>query len=189
LVFNKIDIYSKDELEDLRKLIQQYQAIGYECLEVSALAGTNIEALKELMHDKVSLVSGHSGVGKSALINALDPEKDIRIGDISEMHSKGTHTTTFAEMHNLSFGAYIIDSPGIKEFGLFDFEKSELSQYFPEMNALAHDCKFNNCTHVHEPGCAVKLALGNGEIIESRYENYLNMLAGEEMNLTDYNAR
>lgn len=189
LVFNKIDIYSKEELEELKAIRELYEKVGYPCLEVSALKGNNLDALRQLMLNKVSLVSGHSGVGKSALINALDPGKDIRIGDISDIHNKGKHTTTFAEMHHLDFGAHIIDSPGIKEFGLFDFEKADLAHYFPEMYELLQNCKFNNCTHVHEPGCAVKEAIDEDEIAESRYINYLNMLSGEEMNLTDYDAR
>lgn len=188
LVINKIDLYSDIELERVKELKSLYQKIGYQCVEVSALDGTNLDELKELMRDKVSLVSGHSGVGKSALINALDSSKDIRIGEISEVHKKGTHTTTFAEMHFLDFGAHIIDSPGIKEFGLFNFEKSELSHYFPEMQNLLADCKFNNCTHTNEPGCAIKPAVESGEIAFSRFENYLNMLAGEEMNIVDYSS-
>jgi ribosome biogenesis GTPase len=181
LVINKLDLYTEKELAQIEELKKVYVNIGYKCLEVSAKDGTNLELLKELLRDKVSLISGHSGVGKSALINALDNSKDIRIGEISEVHKKGMHTTTFAEMHYLSFGAHIIDSPGIKEFGLFDFEKFELSHFFPEMKDLLLECKFNNCTHTHEPGCAIKLAVENGEIAFNRFENYLNMLSGEEM--------
>lgn len=186
LVFNKIDIYNEKEKEQLQQLRKLYENIGYDCIEVSALERTNLDALKQKMISKVSLISGHSGVGKSALINAIDTNKNIRIGEISDMHKKGKHTTTFAEMHKLSFDAHIIDSPGIKEFGLFDFDKAELSHYFPEMRDFMHECKFNNCTHVHEPGCAVKQAIANGEIAESRYTNYLNMLAGKEMNIEEY---
>ncbi len=186
LVFNKIDIYSEKDKEQLNLLRQQYSNIGYKSIEVSVKKELNLESLKEIMKGKVSLISGHSGVGKSALINVLDKTKNIRIGEISEVHSKGTHTTTFAEMHYLNFGAHIIDSPGIKEFGLFNFDKEDLSHYFPEMREYIHKCKFNNCTHVHEPSCAVKKAVENGEIVASRYENYLNMLDGREMNLVDY---
>lgn len=186
LVFNKIDIYNKNEKVQLKKLIELYENIGYQCIEVSALEKTNLDVLKQIMTSKVSLLAGHSGVGKSALINAIDTSKDIRIGEISDMHQKGKHTTTFAQMHKLSFDAHIIDSPGIKEFGLFDFDKADLSHYFPDMREYMHKCKFSNCTHVHEPGCAVKQAIANDEIAESRYTNYLNMLAGKEMNIEEY---
>ena len=176
LVFNKIDIYTPEENLLLTKTKEIYEEIGYQCIEVSAHKGTNLSDLKILMKNKVSLISGHSGVGKSALINALDHSKDIRIGEISNVHNKGKHTTTFAEMHFLDFGAHIIDSPGIKEFGLFDFDHSELSHYFPEMQSRRHHCKFNNCTHVREPGCATKDAVEDNQINEVRYANYLNML-------------
>lgn len=189
LVFNKIDIYDEQEQEYLNEIISLYTKIGYRCIKVSAHEGTNLDLLKKEMKEKVCLISGHSGVGKSALINALDNSKEIRIGDISDIHNKGKHTTTYAEMHHLEFGSHIIDSPGIKEFGLFDFEKSELALYFPEMHNLLEKCKFNNCTHVHEPECAVKEALHENKISQSRYENYLNILAGEELNLNEYNAR
>jgi ribosome biogenesis GTPase len=186
LVFNKIDIYddelnaAKDELKSI------YENAGYPCIDVSAAEKINLDALKKKMKDKVSLFSGHSGVGKSALINALDPSKNIRVGEISDAHAKGKHTTTFAEMHHLEFGAYIIDSPGIKEFGLIDFEKEELSHYFPEMRSYMHDCRFNNCTHEHEPDCAVIEAVRRGEIPFSRYENYIKILHGDEIGLREY---
>jgi ribosome biogenesis GTPase len=186
LVFNKIDIYdealnaAKEELKNI------YENAGYPCIDVSAAKKINLDALKKEMKDKVSLFSGHSGVGKSALINALDPSKNIRVGEISDAHAKGKHTTTFAEMHHLEFGAYIIDSPGIKEFGLIDFEKEELSHYFPEMRAYMHDCRFNNCTHEHEPDCAVIEAVRRGEIPFSRYENYIKILHGDEIGLREY---
>ncbi len=186
LIFNKVDIYNEQENNEVQNLINQYQSIGYNCHKTSAKTGEGIKILMELMHEKVCLVSGHSGVGKSALINALDPSKDIRIGEISDTHNKGKHTTTFAEMHSLGFGSYIIDSPGIKEFGLFDFKKEELCQYFPEMIEISDDCKYNNCTHVHEPSCAVKDAVENGYISADRYLNYLNMLDGKEMNEIEY---
>ena len=186
LIFNKVDLYSSQENTEVNNLMSQYESIGYKCYKVSAKTSEGLDAVKEAMKDKVCLVSGHSGVGKSALINALDNTKDIRIGEISDTHNKGKHTTTFAEMHYLEFGAHIIDSPGIKEFGLFDFKKEELCTYFPEMVAIASECKYNNCTHVHEPQCAVKLAMEEGYISADRYLNYLNMLDGKEMNETKY---
>ena len=181
LVFNKIDLYDEELNAAKEELKAIYTNAGYSCLDVSAAQKTNLEALKDLMRGKVSLFSGHSGVGKSALINALDPSKDIRVGEISDVHAKGKHTTTFAEMHHLEFDAYIIDSPGIKEFGLIDFEKQELSHYFPEMREYLHECKFNDCTHEHEPECAVIEAVRRGEIPFSRYENYIKILHGDEL--------
>jgi len=186
LVFNKIDLYDEQLLLAKEELKSIYTKIGYTCLDVSATEGINLDKLKKIMKGKTSLFSGHSGVGKSALINALDPGKNIRVGDLSEAHAKGMHTTTFAEMHSLDFGAYIIDSPGIKEFGLIDFEKQELSHYFPEMAARLHACKFNNCTHEHEPECAIIEAVRNGEIAFSRYENYIKILHGDEIGLYEY---
>ena len=186
LVFNKVDLYDDNLQTVMSNLKSIYSNIGYPCIEVSATEGTNLKELKEIMKDKTSLFSGHSGVGKSALVNALDNSKDIRVGEISEAHSKGTHTTTYAEMHKLSFQAYIIDSPGIKEFGLIDFEKQELSHYFPEMSDLLRECKFNDCSHEHEPDCAIIEAVRNGEIAFSRYENYIKILHGDEIGLNEY---
>ena len=186
LVFNKIDLYDKELLAAKEELKEIYSASGYPCIDVSATKKINLEQLKEVMKGKVSLFSGHSGVGKSALINALDPLKNIRVGEISDAHAKGKHTTTFAEMHQLSFGAYIIDSPGIKEFGLIDFEKKELSHYFPEMRPYLSECKFNDCTHEHEPECAVIEAVREGKIAFSRYENYIKILHGDEIGLNEY---
>ncbi len=186
IIFNKIDIYDEDEKNEVNNIIKQYQSIGYDCYISSAKTGEGLDQIREMMTDKVCLVSGHSGVGKSALINALDPSKNIRIGEISDIHDKGKHTTTYAQMHSLGFGSYIIDSPGIKEFGLFDFKKEELCHYFPEMTNIASECKYNNCTHVHEPSCAVQLAVEEGYISADRYLNYLNMLEGKEMNEAMY---
>lgn len=179
LVFNKIDIYTPAQMEELRLLKNVYETIGYQVLEVSAETGKNLDQLKALMKDKVSLFSGHSGVGKSALINAIDSGLNIRIGDISAAHQKGKHTTTFAEMHPLSFGGWIIDTPGIKEFGLYDLEKETLAQRFPEMRNNMSECRFANCTHRSEPECAIKQAVENGEIAAFRYKNYLNMMSDE----------
>ncbi len=187
LVFNKIDLYDEELTAAKEELKKIYSSIGYPCIDVSATEKINLEELKELMKGKVSLFSGHSGVGKSALINALDPSKNIRVGEISDAHAKGKHTTTFAEMHQLNFNAYIIDSPGIKEFGLIDFEKEELSHYFPEMRPYLSECKFNDCTHEHEPECAVIEAVREGKIAFSRYENYIKILHGDEIGLNEYN--
>jgi len=179
LVINKIDLYDEKlwhQHTDIKKL---YEAVGYPCLEVSALTGQGLDNLKNVMKDKSSLFAGHSGVGKSALINAVEPGVKIRTGELSPYHKKGMHTTTFAEMHELSFGGFIIDTPGIREFGLIDFKKEEVGERFPEMRALLHQCQFNNCTHVHEPNCAVKKALEEGKIHPGRYKNYLSIFNGE----------
>ena len=186
IVINKIDLYDTKLNTAKEELIKIYRNLGYPCIEVSATEGRNLDELQEIMKGKISLFSGHSGVGKSALVNALDPNKNIRVGEISDAHSKGTHTTTYAEMHELEFGAFIIDSPGIKEFGLIDFEKQELSHYFPEMRDLLQDCKFNNCSHEHEPECAIVEAVRSSEIAFSRYENYIKILHGDEIGLNDY---
>ena len=175
LVFNKIDLYIEPEKERMSHFMDVYSGIGYPCIEVSATEGININRFIALMRDKVSLLTGHSGVGKSALLNASDPLLNLKTGIISEFSKKGKHTTTFAEMLELSFGGWIVDTPGIKEFGLYDFEKETLAQRFPEMRALMSDCRFANCTHIHEPGCAVKVALEKGAIANSRYKSYLNM--------------
>ncbi len=176
IVFNKNDLYN-DELKDyLNELTRVYTGAGYTCLTTSAKEQYNVEALKELLKGKTSLLLGHSGVGKSALINAIDPKLNLKEGEISKMHEKGKHTTTFAEMFPLAFGGFIIDTPGIKEFGLVGFDSLELGQRFPEIRDKMPHCRFNNCVHVKEPGCAVVEAVENGEIARFRYVNYLNML-------------
>lgn len=176
IVFNKCDIYDDEQNAMAEQLMQVYNSIGYESFVISAKTGQNCDRLKAIMKDKMSMFSGHSGVGKSALVNRLDPNLNIRVGEISEVHEKGKHTTTFAQMYTLGFGGYIIDTPGIKEFALFDMEKETLAQRFPEMRALMHECHFNNCTHLHEPHCAIKNAVGQGLIADWRYENYCNMM-------------
>lgn len=181
LVFNKLDLYSHEELKELDIMTQIYAKAGYESIHVSAKIGTNLNLLISTLKGKKSLFAGHSGVGKSALVNAIDPTKNLKIGQISDYHNKGKHTTTSATMHKLSFGAYIIDTPGIKEFGLIDFHKSELSHYFPEMQEFLGKCKYNNCTHEKEAGCKVKDAVEEGEISESRYQNYLKILNDEAL--------
>lgn len=180
LIFNKIDQYAEESLPMLDLVIKQYENIGYCCLKTSATEGTNIPELKALLEKKISLFSGNSGVGKSSLLNTAFPEFDVRVGEISESSQKGQHTTTFAEMFPLPGGGYIVDTPGIKGFGIIDVKKEELALYFPEMKALLSDCKFYNCRHLTEPGCAVKEAVENGDIAETRYESYGNIMAGDE---------
>lgn len=180
LLFNKIDTYTDEELDEVKYLAAMYRSIGYECLGISAKSGKNVDKVKELMRDKTSMISGHSGTGKSTLINAIEPKLDLKTMKISEQHRQGQHTTTFAEMFDLDFGARIIDTPGIKGFGVVDIEKEELGDYFPEFFERKQDCKFNNCLHIDEPQCAVKEALEAGEIPWSRYKSYLQILKGEE---------
>ncbi|QLE01780.1 ribosome small subunit-dependent GTPase A [Galbibacter sp. BG1] len=182
LLFNKIDTYNEEELIDVKYLQNVYTNIGYQCIEVSAKNSTNVETVKQLMVGKTSIFSGHSGVGKSTLINAIEPGLDLKTAEISEQHKQGQHTTTFAEMFDLSFDARIIDTPGIKGFGIVDMDKYEVGNYFPEFFELKSECKFNNCLHVDEPKCAVKDALENDEIAWSRYKSYLQILEGEEEN-------
>lgn len=179
-LFNKIDVYNQETLDEVLYLAHVYRTIGYECLNISAQTGKNIEQVKELMLGKVSMFTGHSGVGKSTLVNAIEPKLDLKTKAISTQHMQGQHTTTFAEMFDLSFDAKIIDTPGIKGFGVVDMEKEEVGDYFPEFFALKHNCKFNNCLHVEEPKCAVKQALERDELAASRYRSYLQILNGEE---------
>ena len=176
IVFNKCDLYDEEQLTYANELIATFENIGYHAFMVSAKTGFQCDELKEIMKDKVNLFSGHSGVGKSALINRLDENLNVRVGDISEVHEKGKHTTTFSQMFPLAFGGYIIDSPGIKEFGLYDMEKETLAQRFPEMRNLMHECKFSNCTHLHEPHCAIKDAVEQNIIADWRYNDYCNMM-------------
>jgi len=177
IIFNKIDLYNEKQMEDLAELKEVYEAAGYPSYSVSALTGENLGEVEDLLKDTVSLVAGHSGVGKSALINALEPGLDLKTKPISKAHSKGVHTTTFARMFRLSFGGFIIDTPGIKEFGLFDLDRNTLAERYPEMRALMHACKYTNCTHLHEPGCAVKEAVKQGKLSKIRYEGYLRIMA------------
>ncbi len=182
ILFNKIDIYNKELLKQKQELEKVYRSIGYECLEISSKENINIGKLKTLMKDRVNMFSGHSGVGKSTLINKVSPELNLKTKEISEQHLQGQHTTTFAEMFKLPFGGYIIDTPGIKGFGVVDFEEEEIGDFFPEIFALKQQCKFNNCIHTNEPKCAVKEAVENNEIAFSRYKSYLQLLAGEDEN-------
>ncbi len=182
LLFNKIDTYNKEELLEVKYLAALYRDIGYECIGISAATGKNVSKVKTLMIEKVSMFAGHSGAGKSTLVNALEPNLDLKTAQISEQHLQGQHTTTFAEMFDLSFNAQIIDTPGIKGFGIVDMEKEEIGDYFREFFVLKSDCKFNNCLHIDEPQCAVKDALDNGEVAWSRYKSYTQMILGEEEN-------
>ncbi|RLD27632.1 MAG: ribosome small subunit-dependent GTPase A [Bacteroidetes bacterium] len=180
LLFNKVDAYDENTLLEVKYLAALYRKIGYKCIDISAKTGKNIDKVKQLMKDKVSMFAGHSGVGKSTLINAIEPNLDLKTKEISSQHSQGQHTTTFAEMFELNFGANIIDTPGIKGFGVVDMDKEEVGDYFPEFFKLKQDCKFYNCLHVKEPKCALKKALENDDIAYSRYKSYLQILEGED---------
>ena len=180
LVFNKTDIYSEDELRYLDGLINLYTHIGYPCFRISALNNEGINEIKEELKGKITLFSGHSGVGKSTLINAILPEANLKTGEISTAHNKGMHTTTFSEMFPVEGEGYIIDTPGIKGFGTFDMKDEEVGHYFKEIFEFSAHCKYGNCTHRHEPGCAVREAVENHYISESRYASYLNILEDKE---------
>lgn len=180
LVFNKTDLLNDDERRYQQQMVELYETIGYPCIEISAETGMGIDQLQTLLKQKVTLASGNSGVGKSTLINAIIPHADQRTAEISNAHGTGMHTTTFSEMIELAEGGYLIDTPGIKGFGTFDIEREELTSYFKEIFEFSKDCKFNNCTHTHEPGCAVIQAVENHYISVSRYQSYLNMLEDKD---------
>ncbi|MCD6066253.1 MAG: ribosome small subunit-dependent GTPase [Bacteroidetes bacterium] len=186
IVFNKKDLMNEAMLEVQQEMMDVYTKIGYECMLVSATDSKDLESIKELLKDKTTLIAGHSGVGKSTLINSIQPDLDLKTGKISNAHSKGKHTTTFTELFELDFGGFVIDSPGIKELGLVEMKREEVGHYFPEIREHMSDCKFNNCTHENEPACAVKKAVETGEIDEERYYNYLKMLHSDEMNWNDW---
>jgi ribosome biogenesis GTPase len=181
IIFNKSDLLDSALQTAQKEIIDIYEKAGYKCYEVSSYDQNSIKKLEFVFKDKLTLIAGHSGVGKSTFINALEPRLQIKTGEISSAHSKGMHTTTFAELHPLSFGGNIIDSPGIKELGLVEMKKEEVGHYFPEIRERMNDCKFNNCLHVNEPKCAVLAAVEKGEISEERYSSYLGILNGEEM--------
>ncbi|NAS13988.1 ribosome small subunit-dependent GTPase A [Poritiphilus flavus] len=180
LLFNKVDTYDEEEMLEAKYLADLYRKIGYTCIGISAKTGKNVDQVQQLMEGKTSMFSGHSGVGKSTLINFLEPQLNLKTEEISEQHLQGQHTTTFAEMYDLSFGGRIIDTPGIKGFGIVDMDKDEIGDYFPELFRLKEGCKFNNCLHLDEPKCAVKQALEEDEVSWSRYRSYLQMITNEE---------
>lgn len=179
LIFNKVDRYNDDELRYLDGLVNLYEYIGYPCYKVSAVRGEGIDEIRSLLDHRVTLFSGNSGVGKSTLINAIHPDFQARTGEISEYHNKGMHTTTFSEMFEIGEEGYLIDTPGIKGFGTFDMSQEEVGHYFKEIFQYSAQCKYGNCTHVHEPGCAVRKAVEEHLISESRYLSYLNILEDE----------
>ena len=180
IVFNKTDLYNNTEQEELEYLTALYESIGYRCLHTSTVKNSGIDTLKEMMQGKTSLFAGNSGVGKSSLVNAISPEIAAKVGEISKTHDTGMHTTTYTEMFEFMPDSYIVDTPGVKGFGTFDMEVEEISHYFVEFFELSKDCRYGNCTHTHEPGCAVLEALERGEIAPSRYQSYLSMLEDKE---------
>ncbi|MGB5930461.1 MAG: ribosome small subunit-dependent GTPase A [Cyclobacteriaceae bacterium] len=180
LLFNKEDLLDEEATDAQRQAMEMYESLGYPCYSLSALHDDDVEKVKDLLKDKVSLISGHSGVGKSTLVNKIAPGTDQKTDTISGFANKGKHTTTFAEMFEIMPDSFVIDTPGIKELGLMEVEPEELSHYFPEMRDLLGECKYHNCMHTHEPGCAVVEAVEEGKIPLSRYHNYLSMLQGDD---------
>lgn len=181
IIWNKSDIFNEDIFEWLKDVNTIYEKINYQTHIVSSITEEGLDQLSIVLSDKINLFSGHSGVGKSSLINKLIPDLNLKTAKLSRGHMKGTHTTTFAEMHSLPFGGYIIDTPGIREFGTIDFEQEQVSHYFPDIFQVSKGCKFNNCIHTNEKNCAVKDAIGSGEIAMSRYESYLSILSGQDI--------
>ncbi len=188
LVFNKMDLYDEAEKEEVSAWRDLYEQVGYATLCTSVVSGEGIEELKQRLEGKVALFSGHSGTGKSALVNSIDPSLQLRVGEISKQHLKGRHTTTYAEMFPFAAG-YLMDTPGIKEFGLIRYTKEEVRDYFPELRAFQNQCRFNNCLHVHEPGCKVREAVEEGTISASRYLNYVSIVEDEDMSLAEWQLR
>jgi ribosome biogenesis GTPase len=176
ILFNKVDLYGSDEKKQVNELVKIYEEIGYTCHKIIAENPASVQFLKKEINDKKVMISGNSGVGKTTLVNTLDPELMLRVGEISSAHEQGKHTTTFSEMHPIKSGGFIIDTPGIRAFGLVELEKEHYAHYFPEMRALMGQCKYNNCVHLEEPHCAIKMAVQNGTIHESRYVTYLQLM-------------
>ncbi len=179
IIINKIDLYKEDDIEKMKYLEAMYTKIGYECFRLSLKEQTNLETLKELMKDKVSLISGNSGVGKTTLLNSFNPALNLKTAEISDYHKQGKHITTFPEMHKMPFGGFIIDTPGIRGFGVVDMKKNEIYHFFREIFKISKYCRFNNCLHLDEPGCAVRKAVETGDIDFLRYRSYLNILDGD----------
>ncbi len=180
IVFHKMDQYDQEELDEVQDYIETYSSIGYPCIKTTLEDETSLVPFAHMLQNKVSLISGHSGTGKSSLVNYVIPGKDLRIGEISDASNKGQHTTTFSEMHALPSGGYIVDTPGIKGFGMVDIEKHELHHHFKEFFALLPHCKYHNCTHLNEPGCAVRAAVETGAVAKTRYNSYISMFNDEE---------
>lgn len=180
LLFNKVDLLNDEERFDLEAVMDMYRVIGYDCVAISAINQDNCSFLREEIIGKQVMIAGHSGTGKSTLVNALDGSLQLRIGEISSAHHQGQHTTTFAEMHPLKSGGFIVDTPGIRAFGVVNLDKEVISHYFPEMRALIGQCKFHNCQHINEPHCAVKAEIEDGTIYKSRYWTYLQLMNNDE---------
>jgi ribosome biogenesis GTPase / thiamine phosphate phosphatase len=180
IIINKTDLYGAGETEKMNYLSDVYTAIGYDCIPVSVTRSEGLDRLKAMMQDKITLVSGNSGVGKTSLLNRLDPSLDLKTGDISEYHRQGKHITTFPEMHRMPFGGFVIDTPGIRGFGVVDMEKNEIYHFFREIFRFSADCRFYNCLHLDEPDCAVRTAVEKGEIDFNRYRSYLNIMEGDD---------
>ena len=181
LLFNKMDIYNKDEMIQLDKLVNLYENIGYKCIKVSAITGLNIKEIISLIKGKTIMFGGHSGSGKSSIINCINPELNLKIGNISSQHLQGKHTTTYAELFDIDFGARVIDTPGIKGFGIVNFEKNEIGDFFPEFFQNKNKCKFNNCLHIDEPDCFIKELVSSNKINISRYENYKQIIMQDDL--------
>ena len=180
IVFNKIDLYDEDTLKEMQQLISTYEKIGYDCYSISAKLNDGVDVITNLLSNKISVIAGHSGIGKSTLINVIEPSLNLRTSEISDSHDSGMHTTTFPEMHSIGNGGYIIDTPGIKGFGIIDMEKEEISHFFPEMFEILENCQYYNCTHSHEPNCAVKEAVKDGIVSQTRYNSYISLLNGDD---------
>jgi ribosome biogenesis GTPase len=180
IVINKTDLYGEEEVEKMGYLVSMYRKIGYECVPVSVKERTGLETLKSMIRDKITLVSGNSGVGKTTLLNTFDPALNLKTDEISDYHKQGKHITTFPEMHRMPFGGFVIDTPGIRGFGVVDMERNEIYHFFREIFRISKDCKFNNCLHLDEPECAVRSGVENGEIDYLRYRSYLNIMDGDD---------